>query len=142
MGVTITPATSIAVEIITSAITTFSMVAAEDIDAKETVCQSQTVAGECYKADANDSTKMPVIGIASEAAAIGETLDIYNAGRVTSVVRDTDFSIGDIVYAGIVPGQVTKTLSTSSGTGQQRLGVATDIDDILLAIDLTIMWIP
>ena len=142
MGVTITPATSIAVEVITSAITTFSMVAAEAIAAKETVCQSQTVAGECYKADANDSTKMPVIGIASEATAIGETLDIYNAGRVTSVVRDADFSIGDIIYMSTTPGQVTKTLTTGSGTGQQMLGIATDVDDILLDIDLTIMWIP
>lgn len=144
MGVTVSPASSSTcmVEVTTTANNTFSMVAAEDITAKEAVCQSQTVAGECYKADANDSAKMPVIGIASEAALLGETLDIYQSGRVSSVVRDGDFSIGDVIYMSVTPGKVTKTLTTGAGTGQQRLGIATDTDDILLDIDLTVMWIP
>lgn len=141
MGVVITPTSSVTVTI-TGIEPVFSMVAAEDITEKEAVCQSQTVAGECYKADANDSTKMPVIGIAKESATTGNSLDVYYNGKVTDVERDADFSVGDIIYMSTTPGQVTKTLSTTSGTGQQRIGIATDTDDILLDIDLTVVWIP
>ena len=136
-GTTVTVTTSTG-----GAESTFQLEAAEDIIAKEAVCQSLTEAGKCYKADANDSDKMPVIGIAMESATIGNTLDIYHGGKVTDVVKDGDFSVGSIIYMSTIPGQVTKTPPTVSGTGQQRLGVATGTDDILLDIDLTVMWIP
>lgn len=141
MGVTLTPSSTVTVNI-TGMGPVFSMIAAEDILAGDAVCQSLTDSGECYKADANDPDKMPVIGIAKEAASTGDTLDIYHGGKVNSVQRDADFAIGDSIYMSTTPGQVTKTLTTTSGTGQQRLGIATGIDDILLNIDLTVVWIP
>ena len=141
MGVTLTPSSTVTVNI-TGMGPVFSMIAAEDIAVGEAVCQSLTDSGECYKADANDSDKMPVIGIAKESASAGDTLDIYHGGKVNSVKRDADFSIRDTIYMSATPGQMTKTPPTVSGTGQQRLGVATGVDDILLNIDLTIMWIP
>ena len=141
MGVTLTPSSTVTVNI-TGMGPVFSMIAAEDIEVGEAVCQSLTDAGKCYKADANDSGKMPVIGIAKESASAGDTLDIYHGGKVNSVKRDADFSVGNIIYMSTTPGQLTETPSTISGTGQQRLGVATGIDDVLLSIDLTVMWIP
>ena len=138
MGVTVSPSSTLSVTI-TGLDATFEMTAAEDIVTKEAVCQSQTEAGKCYKADANDSTKMPVVGIAKESATTGNTLDVYYSGKVTDVVRDADFNIGDTIYMSNTPGQVTKTPPAIGGTGQQRLGIATGSDDILLALDLTVM---
>lgn len=120
----------------------YPLTCGEDIIAGEAVCQSSTEEEKCYKADANDSNKMPVIGIAKQSGTTGNSIDVYYGGLVRDVKRTGDFNVKDVIYMSNTPGQVTKDPPIAGGSGQQKLGVATSSDDILLDIDLTVMWLP
>ena len=76
------------------------------------------------KADANDAAKMPAFGIASAAANLNASVDIYTFGRLSGL--DTSaFSEGDELFVSTTAGALTSTAPTGESSKLQKIAKVT-----------------
>lgn len=116
-------------------------VAGEAIAAKATVCVGESD-GKVYLAKADSSTTMPAIGIAQAAAALGETVYVYQTGKVTGVLRDGNFDYDDLIFISpLNAGQLTNVPPETVGHFVQSIGRAISASDISLQVDQTYLQI-
>ncbi|GAI67488.1 unnamed protein product, partial [marine sediment metagenome] len=113
--------------------------AGEDLPAKSVVCVGET-AGKLYLTKADDWTTMPAIGISNIATETGETVAIYQTGKVANARREANFSPDDKIFVSPdTAGKVTKTPPEGVGKIVQSLGRAINESDIILEIDHTVL---
>ena len=139
MGITGSSAGSVTVNVTVTTVAeqVVPYVAGEAIPAKATVCVGESD-GKVYLAKADSSTTMPAIGIAQAAANAGETVYVYQTGKVTGVLRDADFSYDDLIFVSpINAGQLTNVPPETTGHFVQSMGRAINASDISLQIDQT-----
>ena len=75
-------------------------------------------------ADADDPTKMPCIGLLAEQITNGDNGAVISTG--VSLGYDTStFSVGDVVFIGTTPGQLTTTKPTGESSQIQNIGKVT-----------------
>ena len=75
-------------------------------------------------ADADDPTKMPCIGLLAEQITNGDNGAVIATG--VSLGYDTStFSVGDVVFIGTTPGQLTTTKPTGESSQIQNIGKVT-----------------
>ena len=80
------------------------------------------------KADADDAAKMPGFGIASAAANLNASVDIYTFGRLSGL--DTSaFSEGDELYVSTTAGGLTATAPTGESAKLQKIAKVTRSDN-------------
>jgi len=137
MGITGASAGSVTVNVTVTTVAeqVVPYVAGEAIPAKATVCVGESD-GKLYNAKADSATTMPAVGISQAAAAAGETVYVYQTGKVTGVLRDGDFSYDDLIFVSpLNAGKATKTPPETVGNFSQTLGRAINTSDIVLTID-------
>ena len=139
MGITGASAGSVTVNVTVTTVAeqVVPYVAGEAIPAKATVCVGESD-GKLYNAKADSATTMPAVGISQAAAAAGETVYVYQTGKVTGVLRDANFNYDDIVF--VSPsntGQLTNIPPETVGQFVQSMGRAINTSDISLQIDQT-----
>lgn len=78
-------------------------------------------------ADADDATRMPCIGIAAEQIPDGNNGVVIATG-VAKGINTGSFLVGDTVYVGTTPGQLTKTPPTGESSALQNIGIVTVVD--------------
>jgi len=76
---------------------------------------------EVSKADADDSAKMPVFGVTSEAVTATNTTDLVIYGLLTSY-DTTGFTTGDSLFVSTTPGQLTTTKPSGESALLQTVG--------------------
>ena len=141
MGITGASAGSVTVNVTVTTVAeqVVPYVAGEAIAAKAPVCVGESDA-KVYLAKADSSTTMPAIGIAQAAAAIDETVYVYQTGKVTSVLRDADFDYDDLVFVSpLNAGKLTNVPPETVGHFVQSMGRAINASDISLQVDQTFL---
>lgn len=109
-------------------------VAGEDLAAKSAVCVGESD-GKLYLTKADSWTTMPAIGITNVAVVAGETVEVYQTGKVTNVRREADFDYDDPVFVSkTTAGKVTKTPVEGIGDIYQEIGRAQNSSDVVLNI--------
>jgi hypothetical protein len=78
-------------------------------------------------ADADNAARMPCIGVVGEQIPDGSNGVVIATG-VAKKVNTGTFSIGDTVYVGTTPGQLTTTPPTGESSLLQNIGVVTVVD--------------
>jgi hypothetical protein len=78
-------------------------------------------------ADADDAARMPCIGIVGEQIPDGNNGVVVATG-VAKKVNTGGFSVGDTVYVGTTPGQLTTTPPTGETSFLQNIGIVTIVD--------------
>ena len=78
-------------------------------------------------ADADDPSRMPCIGLAGEQIPDGNNGVVVATG-VAKRVNTGSFLVGDTVYVGTTPGQLTKTPPTGESSALQNIGIVTVVD--------------
>lgn len=94
-----------------------NIVAGEDIDQYDIVYFYGTTV---KKANAGDSSKMPVAGMALSSASSGDTLDVLDTGRISN--STWSFTAGLKIFANTTDGSITTTPPSNSGDVIQVLG--------------------
>jgi len=88
------------------------------------------------KADADDVNKMPAFGIASTAASLNNTADIYTFGTLKGI--DTSgFTIGDELYVSSSAGELTATPPTGESSLIQKIAKVTRVDNAAGSIKIS-----
>lgn len=109
-------------------------VAGEDLAAKSAVCVGESD-GKVYLAKADSWTTMPAIGITNVAVVAGETVEVYQTGKVTNVRREADFNYDDQIFVSPnTAGKLTKTSVEGVGQIYQEIGRALNSSDVVLSI--------
>lgn len=101
-------------------------IAGENVTAGE-VCYLKSD-GKFWLTDANDSAKMPVKVIATEAILADASGVFMLVGFIR--VDAWNWTIGDVLYASATPGAMTATAPSGSGDQVQRLAIAVTADSI------------
>ena len=98
----------------TSHLTQFSIIAGEAIDAGEIVCMLESD-GKYYLADADDTNKQNVKGIAGNNAAVaGQRIDIITASPAL-VVGTHGVAVGTPLFASETPGKLCPYADLTAG---------------------------
>jgi len=103
-----------------------SCTAGEALAAGQPVMQKSD--GLCYKADADDSTLRPAVGVAGNTVASGAGVTVVTAGQVGGLTTQT---IGGAVYLSTTAGGTTQT---EPGAYSQKLGQAISATQYLLRV--------
>lgn len=120
---------------------TYKFVCAEEIAAGEVVCQSKTQSGYALLAKADDTDRMPAFAVATEGGDAGDTIAVQQVGAYSNVSRTEDFDLQEAVWVSTTLGKATKNPPAAVGCGQQRIGIARGAGYVMLAFDLTIIWV-
>jgi hypothetical protein len=83
------------------------------------------------KADADDASKQPLIGIVDSKPGVATAIVTYY-GEVTGFVGLVP---GDTYYLGLLPGTITNVAPSSPGDIVQRIGFAKDATTLILMVD-------
>ena len=79
-------------------------------------------------ADASDSDKMPAFGIAMETASDNSEIEIVTFGDLAGVDTQT-YTVGDTLFVGTTPGQITNVKPTGAATKIQNIAYVTKVDN-------------
>jgi Tfp pilus assembly protein PilV len=115
-----------------SSIETLSLIAGENLSGHKAVCVKSD--GKAYNADSSDITTKSVVGVTTQAAVLGDSIEIQTSGNLSNV-GGWSFTTGNSVMVGS-NGQLTQT---DSGTAYASMvGMAISADTIQINIIPTI----
>lgn len=77
---------------------------------------------EIIRADNNDSSKMPAIGVLNETLAVDAEGECVMLGSVSGIATNS-FNIGDELYVSDTPGEFTNTKPTGTSNLIQKIGI-------------------
>ncbi len=120
---------------------TYNFICAEVISAGEVLCQSKVFSGEVLKAQASDVNRMPAFGVATEGGVIGDTIAVQTMGSYDDIEKTENLDIQEAIYVSDTAGKATKNPPANVGCGQQRIGIAWAVGNVMLEFDLTVVWI-
>ena len=89
-------------------------------------CLYQNSDGELYKADADAVSTMPVVAIALEAGANGQTKEVLLQGFIR--YDSWAWTVGGLIYASCTAGGLTQTAPSGGADQLQIIGFATHAD--------------
>lgn len=112
----------------------------ESISSKEVVCKSESD-GKILKASASGWDRMPAFGVAIQSKAVDQNIQVIQFGTVSNIARTEDFNFDDRIYISTTQGKATKNPPGAVGNVVQAIGRAINANDIILAIDETVVEI-
>ena len=89
--------------------------------------------GHLEPADANDSSKMPVVALALEAGSDGDSKKVLLKGFYRDDILFNFATVGGKIYASGTVGEITQTRPSAAGDQPQVIGFATHADRIFFS---------
>ena len=116
-----------------SSVETLSLIAGENISGHKAVCVKTD--GKAYYADSSNMTTKSVVGVTTQAAVLGDSIEIQTSGNLSNV-GGWSFTTGGLVLVGS-NGQLTQTDSGTAYASMVGMAISTDTIQINIIPTIT-----